>query len=72
MKKMKKYRALWNDSARFFLAIYLWIAYNNYLVIKSNYFLLYRVGCDTVSVIRILNKKQDFLHIESRMRGNRK
>ena len=34
----------------------------HYLVVKPNY-IFYRIKSDTVRVIRILNEKQDFLHI---------
>ena len=34
----------------------------HYLVIKPNY-IFYRIECDTVKIIRILNEKQDFLQI---------
>ena len=34
----------------------------HYLVVKPNY-VFYRIKCDTVRVIRILNENQDFLQI---------
>ena len=34
----------------------------HYLVVKPNY-IFYRIECDTVKIIRILNEKQDFLQI---------